>query len=615
MVAASLLRSSVRWVLLLFVACAIGGFAGPASAAQDQKQVLVLYSTRRDAQASIIGDRELPKILERGLGASVDFYSEYIDLARFAEPRYQSAFSDFIRVKYRDQRFDLLIAMSDVAVEFVRQHRSELFPEVPVVFLAAPTAIDRLTNATGILNPLDLGSTLTLATALQPDLRHVFVVSGADTRDKIYERAARAQFASFAPRLEITYLAGLATTKLEQRLAALPAHSIVYYLVVSRDGAGEYFHPLEYLDRLVEVANAPIYSWVDSTMDRGIVGGNLKSLNAQTAAVGELAVRVLRGEPADNIAPLSPNLNVSQVDWRQLRRWRISEARVPSGTLVLFEELSAWERYRPYVLGTAAVVFAQTLLIAGLLLQRRRRQQAEDQARASQVALQTSYERIRDLGARLLGAQDAERSRIARELHDDISQKVALLAIDLEMLRGDGGHGGEMMIEEAVQRTQDIARSVHDLSHRLHPARLRLIGLVSGLEALQREVARPGISIAFTHEAVPPELPPDLTLCIFRIAQEALQNALKYSSARQISVNLRGRPDELLLEISDDGVGFDVDVAWEKGLGLLSMRERLDAVGGSLTIQSRPGVGTRITINVPLPIGERATPASAGAGV
>jgi signal transduction histidine kinase len=600
--------------LLLFVACAVGGFAGPARAAQDQKQVLVLYSTRRDAQASIIGDRELPRTLERGLGSSIDFYSEYIDLARFSDPRYQSAFSDFIRLKYRDQRFDVLVAMSDVAVEFVRQSRSELFPGVPLVFLANPTAVDRLPNSTGIINALDLASTLTLATALQPDLRHVFVVTGADRRDRIYEEAARAQFTSFEPRLEMTYLAGLATPELEKRLAALPAHSMIYYLVVSRDGAGEYFHPLEYLDRLVEVANAPIYSWVDSTMDRGIVGGNLKSLNAQTEVVGQLAVRVLRGEPADSIAPSSPNLNISQVDWRQLRRWGISESRVPAGTLVHFKELSAWERYRPYILGTAAIIFAQTILIAGLLVQRRRRRQAEDNARASQVALQRSYERIRDLGARLLGAQDAERSRIARELHDDISQKVALLAIDLELL-SEAVRPDAAMIEEAVQRTQDIARSVHDLSHRLHPARLRLIGLVSGLEALQRELARPGISIAFTHEAVPPELPPDLTLCIFRIAQEALQNALKYSSAHQISVNLRGGPDELVLEISDDGVGFDVDVAWEKGLGLLSMRERLDAVGGTLKIQSRPGVGTRITIQVPHPIGEPARTVVAEAGV
>src|SRR5262245_56720911 len=139
MLAGSAFCSFVRWRLLLFVVCAVSGFAGPAWAAQDQKQVLVLYSTRRDAQASIIGDRELPKILERGLGSSVDFYSEYIDLARFSDPRYQSAFSDFIRLKYRDQRFDLLIAMSDVAVEFVRRRR-ELFPDVPRVCLATPPA-------------------------------------------------------------------------------------------------------------------------------------------------------------------------------------------------------------------------------------------------------------------------------------------------------------------------------------------------------------------------------------------------------------------------------------------------------------------------------------------
>ena len=145
---------------------------------------------------------------------------------------------------------------------------------------------------------------------------------------------------------------------------------------------------------------------------------------------------MLRGEPADSIPTSSPSLNVSQVDWRQLRRWGISEARVPAGTLVRFREPSAWDRYRIYILGAVAVLLAQTALIAGLLVQRARRRQAEEQVRGSQAELRTSYERIRDLGARLLNAQETERSRIARELHDDISQQLALLEIDLELLSG-----------------------------------------------------------------------------------------------------------------------------------------------------------------------------------
>ena len=238
-------------------------------------------------------------------------------------------------------------------------------------------------------------------------------------------------------------------------------------------------------------------------MGRGIVGGSLKDQTAQLEAVGRLTLRVLSGESADSIPVSSPNLNVREVDWRQLRRWGISESRVPRDTRVLFEELSVWDRYKVYILGAATVLLAQTLLIAGLLVQRRRRRQAEDQVRGGEEALRMSYERIRDLGSRLLHAQDAERSRVARELHDDISQQIALLSIDLELLSGAVSADTEGLAGEALDRVHGIARSVHDLSHRLHPAKLRLIGLVAAIQALQRELAQSGPTITFTHEHVP----------------------------------------------------------------------------------------------------------------
>ena len=596
------------WVLpsrVRFPCCVLALLASsvcePIQAAQaaSQKQVLVLYSTRRDAQVSVLGDRELPGLLQKGLGESTDFYSEYIDLARIDEPGYQAAFRNFLGLKYRGQRFDLLIAIQDVAVRFVGSYRDDLFPGTPVVFVATPGPATRIPNSTGLRLPLNLRDSLALAAALQPDLRHVFVVSGADVRDRVYERIARAQLPSFNPELTVTFLAGLPTKDLDARLAGLPPRSAIYYLVVNRDGTGASFHPLEYLDRIAGIASAPIYSWVDTTLGHGVIGGSLKDLRAQTEAVGELAVRVLRGEPADRIPVSEPDLNVVQVDWRQLQRWRMPEARVPSGALIRFREPSVWERYRLYILGTAAIVVAQMLLIAGLLAQRWRRWQAERELRRSQATLRRSYERIRDLGARLITAQDTERSRIAMELHDDISQQVALLSIDLELMNGADSSRDEQLAAVALSRTQGIARSIHDLSHRLYPARLRLIGLVPALQALQCELARSGAPVTFTAADVPPSLPPELTLTLFRVVQEGLQNAVKYSQANRITVRLSGGNGELALSIEDDGIGFAVDSAWGSGLGLVSMRERLEAVGGRLVIVSTPGAGTRLSITVP----------------
>jgi signal transduction histidine kinase len=572
--------------------------------AQRQKQVLVLYSTRRDAEIVIVGDRELPKVLEDGLPGGVDYYSEFLDQAR-SNADYSAAFRDFLRMKYQDRPFDLVIAMGDGPLDFIGNNQS-FFGDTPVVFFSSSRTPLRLENSTGITAELNLTGTLVLARAMQPDVRNVFVVSGADQTDKAYEAFARAQFGSFEPPLTFTYLSGLPTKELEARLASLPPHSIIYYLVVARDGANENFHPLEYLERIAAVANAPTYCWVDSAMDHRIVGGSLKDQVAQTRALGELAVRVLRGERPDNIPISSRDLNVNQVDWRQLQRWGISEARVPAGTLIRFREPSVWQRYRPYILGSVAIVLAQTMLIAGLLVQRKRRRQAESQLHASQAALRSSYERIRDLGARLLNAQDSERSRIARELHDDVSQEMALLMLDVSLLGRAGKDQTQKLSDDVLKRAQAVATSVHDLSHRLHPANLRLLGLVSAIEGHLDELSQHPPAITFTHQNVPRKLSADLTLCLFRVAQQALQNAIDHSHAKAVTIDLRGSPDGITLTVTDDGVGFDIDAAWGKGLGLISMSERVKAIGGTLAIHSTPGAGTRLTAAVPVGVSEAA---------
>jgi len=587
--------------------------AGFAVAQDTHKQVLVLYSTRRDSEFSTIGERELPRVLDVGLGRDLDYYSEFIDAARFPDPSYQIGFADFLRVKYRDVRFDLVIAMQDTAVEFVNRNRATLFSETPEVLLANSRTAPVGPNSARLVQERNFTATLTLIEQLQPDVTNVFVVVGAAPSDKSYETAMRLQTGSFEPRLTFHYLSGLATDELERRLARLPEHSVVYYLLVSEDGAGNKYHPLEYVDRVAGAANAPTYCWVDSAMDHGIVGGNLYSQAQAIDRIGQLALRVLRGERADSIDTSVIDLNSTQVDWRELRRWGIDTARVPAGTVIRFRDPTIWDRYRLYILAALALLLVQSGLIAGLLVQRARRHQAEVEVRRSQGRLLASYERSRDLGSRLLKAQEVERSRIARELHDDISQEVALLTMHLTLADRADHPDVKRMAAEVRARAHRIATSVHDLSHRLHPARLRQLGLVPALEALGRELSQPGIAIAFTHDDVPSPLSPDLTLCLFRIVQEALQNAIKYSAAREVSVHLGRLPSGLTLSVVDNGVGFDVEAAWSKGIGLVSMKERVEALGGSLEIRSSTGAGTRVEATVPLDAVQSSdTPMTAG---
>jgi PAS domain S-box-containing protein len=211
-------------------------------------------------------------------------------------------------------------------------------------------------------------------------------------------------------------------------------------------------------------------------------------------------------------------------------------------------------------------------------------------------------EALSTVSRRLIAAQEEERKRIARELHDDIAQQVAVLGLDIEQLRGARGlsGGANIRTDDANDRVRHLAASVQNLTHRLHPQHLEIIGLVSALSRLARELSGPELTIAFSHNGIPDALPPDLTINLFRVVQEAVQNAIKHSGARHVSVQLSDDAAGLMLTITDDGIGFDVGRVRRKGLGLVTMVERLELIGGSLRIVSQPGAGTHLQVRAPL---------------
>jgi signal transduction histidine kinase len=226
----------------------------------------------------------------------------------------------------------------------------------------------------------------------------------------------------------------------------------------------------------------------------------------------------------------------------------------------------------------------------------------EPAASPGQPKRQSSAERIRTLTRELVRAQDVERARIARELHDDISQQLALLEDDILKLVIELPEAAVQLADPIVQRARMITKSVHELSHRLHPARLQLLGLVPALKGFAAEMSEgSGIAITVHDDAVPPTLPPALRVCVFRVVQEAVHNACKYSTASHVRVNARANATHLKVTVEDDGVGFDVTAPRRGGLGLTSMAERVDAIGGSFGIESVPGSNTRVSFVVPLP--------------
>jgi signal transduction histidine kinase len=216
--------------------------------------------------------------------------------------------------------------------------------------------------------------------------------------------------------------------------------------------------------------------------------------------------------------------------------------------------------------------------------------------------LQEKHSEIHDLAGKLLSAQEDERRRLARELHDDFSQRLALLSVGLQELNSGFSPGMEQ--ERALASAlhsdlQDLAADVHDLSHRLHSHILELHGLEGALKNICSSVSHQHRIAVEVHSDGMPELPGEVKLCLFRVAQEAISNALKHGHARRIDVFLRRQEDCFSLQVRDDGIGFDLARPAE-GLGLASMRERVRFVGGRLEIKSHPDEGTELNATVPL---------------
>jgi len=209
---------------------------------------------------------------------------------------------------------------------------------------------------------------------------------------------------------------------------------------------------------------------------------------------------------------------------------------------------------------------------------------------------------LRDLNRRLILAQEDERRRIARELHDHLSQQLALLAIDLQQISVAPLKSVDALreaLQAAWARTAEIASDVHGLSHRLHPSKLEALGLVATMRAHCRDMSRQGLAVQFFERNVPPSIPADVSLCLFRVLEEAITNVARHSGTQKAAVTL-DFDGSIVLRVFDKGRGMAVEDEPRNGLGLVSMRERVEALDGMLTITSRPGHGTTVEAIVPV---------------
>ena len=523
----------------------------------------------------------------------LEIYSEYMDAILFPDPADQQAFRDFYLRKYHNRKPDVIITMGPAPLKFMEEVHQRAFPGVPIVFClpnrGVPGSPTLDPDFTGVENDMAPAKTLEVALRLQPGTQHVVVVNGGISDfDKQLLADVKQELNPFTDQLDITYATGLAMPDLLERLRHLPPHTLVLLTSVGEDAAGNRFKSSEGGPLVTAAANAPVFSLYDVFFDHGEVGGYLSSFSEQGKVAGAIALRLLGGQKPPDI-PTVRGANSYMFDWRAIKHWGLKESDLPPGSSVLFREESVWERAKWIWISGLLMILALSLLSTYLYY--------------SRTELKESRNTQVQLSGHLIQAQEKERSRLASELHDDFSQRLALLAFQLQNTAEtlpDSPETLKQTLDEFRQSVSELGDDLHGLSHRLHSSTLDTLGLVSGLRALCREFSKQGIEVDFTSENIPPSVRPDVALCLFRITQEGLQNLKKHSGTKKAQLSLHHIGSSLFLSLCDEGMGFDATRMEKPGLGILSMQGRARLLGGEFEVHSKPGEGTRIEVRVPL---------------
>jgi signal transduction histidine kinase len=599
---------TAAYACLFMLACLLFFICPSANAQIRQIKKVLLLEDQTSAPANDAIERELLLALDAKSPNPIEYYRESLDTILIQDKTYPEEVREWYEHKYAKRQLDLIISIGPESHEFLRKSHEKFFHGIPVVFCLdhrRPDIEGDLgdPNFTGVWMDMDPASTVDVARQFLPDTKRVAIISGTGYFDQMLTTAVQRKLQGYSG-VEFTYLTDLDLSSLLKRIASLPKDTVILFLTLTKDPSLNHFFARDTLHLVSNSTNVPVFGLINTMVGRGLVGGRVTDFTGQGSTVADMATRILGGQKPESI-PVATARNEYSFDWRELQRWKLNAARLPPGSVLLNREPSVWEKYKRIIVLGCAIFLFQTALLLYLLIERARRRRAQRALELDIVERKKAEEALMDLSGRLINAQEEERSRIARELHDDFNQRLGMLAIDLERVAPTVREDPE----NAVQRLHELWKQItalggdlNAMSHTLHSSVLDYLGLVEGIRSLCDDFSQQQeLVVDFTSQDVARSISPGTSLCLFRIAQEALRNVKKHSGAAKASVELYGRGKEIVLMITDEGVGFEPKQSTnQNGLGLRSMQERLRTVGGTIEIQSKNGNGTRILVRAPV---------------
>jgi signal transduction histidine kinase len=612
--------------LVVATVAAIAFLFASNAQATGPKRVLLVHSFGSASPPFTVESRAFETELVQKMGARVDLDEVSLDMARYTDRDMQEAIVDYLQKRQAKWQPDLVVPIGAPASIFVANYRNRLFPETPILYASAdrrllpPGALEK--NAAYIGQVYDIPGLLEDMLQIAPATKNIAVVVGATPLEHVWQEVLQKASEPLASRINFTYYSDLSFDQMLQRAATLPPDSYIFVLLLVRDAAGVTLNADEALQRLHQVANAPINSIFNHQLGLGIVGGRLYQSELMGKEAAEVATRILQGEPASSFAPRLIERLPPRYDWRELQRWKINEHRLPAGSTVLFREPTVWERYRAWIIGGLSICILEALLITGLLANLVKRHRAERSLKQAEEEARHHREQINLLSrVSLLGEMTAS---LTHELNQPLSAIITNANAGKRLI--DRGKEDPEILRDILvdvvadgNRAHDIIQDVRNTIKKGEPTRRRIN--LNELVTKVAHVVRPD-AVACSCE-LETSLAKDLPLIegdpvqIQQVLVNLISNALDAMrhtppGERKGEISTAGDGDgKVRLSVRDHGTGIPTEVherlfdrfftTKEQGLGmgLAISRSIIEAHGGTLSGENCDGGGACFTVRFP----------------
>ena len=412
-------------------------------------------------------------------------------------------------------------------------------------------------------------------------------------------------------RPEVKVVDSPSLTEFAEQLKVMPSNALMLFLPFARDQAGEYF-PFEEVQALLKQhGRVPAYTLWKETVGDGIIGGKVSDAESHGREAAEMALRIIRGVRPEDIPVVRGQSNRYIFNYNELKRFGVPLSVLPEGSEVVNRPPSFYTVNKMVIWLTLGVTGLLFLFVLFLTYNLGRRKKAEQALNVTNARLAEESEQRIQLSSHLIDLLEQDRRDVAKELHDDVGQMLTTMKLDLAAFKPESTPDKDVL--KRFHATMEgrlgvVMKAIRNTVQGLRPVALELQGLKNALQSLVNEMGeKKGLKTHFYCSDIPDRMDDHKELALFRICQEALNNTIKHAGARNVYINLIMRDHSLSLSVEDDGCGFEYDKATRtrgintgRSLGLVLMRERALNARGELQINTRPGEGTQILVEMPI---------------